>query len=78
MRELDRQLASIMRYQAKELALKEKVKTVLGPDDIEQILGKPRYSNDIYKIANMAGVAIGPVSYTHLCEAHCFFILCGG
>lgn len=58
-RELDRQLASIMRYQAKELALHDKVKTSLGPDDIEIILGKPRYSNDIYKTANMAGVAVG-------------------
>jgi ATP-dependent Lon protease len=58
-RELDRQLASIMRYQAKELALKEKIKTSLTGDDIEKILGRPRYSNDIYKTANMAGVAVG-------------------
>ncbi len=58
-RELDRQLASIMRYQAKELALHERVKTSLTGDDIEEILGKPRYSNDLYKTANMAGVAVG-------------------
>lgn len=58
-RELDRQLASIMRYQAKELALHERVKTALTTDDIEEILGKPRYSNDLYKTANMAGVAVG-------------------
>ncbi|MBI5373747.1 MAG: endopeptidase La [Sphingobacteriales bacterium] len=58
-RELDRQLASIMRYQAKELALHEKVKASLSTDDIETILGKARYSNDLYKIANMAGVAVG-------------------
>ncbi len=58
-RELDRQLASIMRYQAKELALYEKVKTSLSAEDIEEILGKPRYSNDLYKTANMAGVAVG-------------------
>lgn len=58
-RELDRQLASIMRYQAKELAMYEKVKTPLTPDDMEVILGKARYSNDLYKTANMAGVAVG-------------------
>lgn len=58
-RELDRQLASIMRYQAKELALHEKIRSSLSTDDIEKILGKPRYSNDIYKTANMAGVAVG-------------------
>jgi ATP-dependent Lon protease len=58
-RELDRQLASIMRYQAKELAMHERVKASLTTDDIELILGKARYSNDLYKTANMAGVAVG-------------------
>ncbi len=58
-RELDRQLASIMRSQAKEYALKNKVKTALTLKDIEKILGKPRYSNELYKIANMPGVAVG-------------------
>ncbi len=58
-RELDRQLASIMRYQAKQLAMKDKLKSTLTADDIEKILGKPRYSNDIYKTANMPGVAVG-------------------
>jgi len=58
-RELDRQLASIMRYQAKEYAMKGKVKAKLTPVDIEKVLGKPRYSNDLYKVANMPGVAVG-------------------
>ncbi len=58
-RELDRQLASIMRYQAKELALHDKLKENISAADIENILGKPRYTNDLYKTANMAGVAVG-------------------
>ena len=58
-RELDRQLASIMRYQAKELALKDYIKPILTADDIEKIIGKPKYSNEIYKTANMPGVAVG-------------------
>ncbi len=58
-RELDRQLASIMRSQAKEYALKEKLKPTLTASDIERILGKARYSNELYKTANMAGVAVG-------------------
>jgi len=58
-RELDRQLASIMRYQAKEYALKGRVKAKLTPTDVEKVLGKPRYSNDLYKVANMPGVAVG-------------------
>jgi len=58
-RELDRLMASIMRYQAKELAMKDKLKPTLTEADIEKILGKPRYSNEIYKTANMPGVAVG-------------------
>ena len=58
-RELDRQLASIMRYQARQLVLKGKLKAIVTADDIEKIIGKPKYSNDIYKTANMAGVAVG-------------------
>ncbi|HVZ55806.1 MAG TPA: endopeptidase La [Chitinophagaceae bacterium] len=58
-RELDRQLASVMRYQAKQVALYNRVKPTVTARDVESILGKPRYSNEIYKTANMAGVAVG-------------------
>jgi ATP-dependent Lon protease len=58
-RELDRQLASIMRYQAKELAMKNKLKPTVTAADVEKILGQHRYSNEIYKTANMPGVAVG-------------------
>jgi ATP-dependent Lon protease len=58
-RELDRQLASIMRYEAKEFALKDKLKPTFSNGDVEKVLGKSRYSNDIYKVANMPGVAVG-------------------
>ncbi len=58
-RELDRQLASIMRYEAKEFAFKSKLKASISEKDIEKVLGKPRYSNDLYKVANMPGVAVG-------------------
>jgi len=58
-RELDRQLAAILRNQAKQLALKGKLKPTLTGEDVERILGKSKYSNEIYKTANMAGVAVG-------------------
>ncbi len=58
-RELDRQLANIMRYQAKEYVIKGKLKATITNNDVEKILGKPKYSNDLYKIANMPGVAVG-------------------
>ncbi len=58
-RELDRQLASIMRYQAKEMVMKGKLKATITSNDVEKILGRSRYSNELYKMANMPGVAVG-------------------
>lgn len=58
-RELDRQLAAIMRNQAKELVLKNKLKQTLTAADVERILNKPRYTSESYKMANMPGVAVG-------------------
>jgi ATP-dependent Lon protease len=58
-RELDRQLASIMRYQAKEFAVKGKLKPTISAGDIHKVMGKSKYSNDMYKVANMPGVAVG-------------------
>ena len=58
-RELDRQLASIMRYQAKELATKNKLKSTVTLADVEKILGPTKYNNEMYKTALMAGVAVG-------------------
>jgi len=58
-RELDRQLASIMRYQAKELAYKHKVKPTVSKLDLLKIFGQAKYSNELYKTVNMPGVAVG-------------------
>lgn len=58
-RELDRQLASIMRSIAKDVALEEEIPESLTEEHIEEILGKGRYSNEIYKVGNPAGVAVG-------------------
>jgi ATP-dependent Lon protease len=58
-RDLDRQLASVMRNLAMQYATKNKLKPTLTIQDVEHILGKPRFSNEMYKTANMAGVAVG-------------------
>src|SRR4030095_2056119 len=64
-RELDRHLAAIMRYQAKEFAMNEKLISSITAKDIEKVLGKPRFSNELYKNANMPGVAVG-LAYTYV------------
>ncbi|MGI8583619.1 MAG: endopeptidase La, partial [Chitinophagaceae bacterium] len=58
-RDLDRQLASIMRNLAKQYAIKGKLKPTISAGDVTKILGKSRFSNEMYKTANMAGVAVG-------------------
>jgi ATP-dependent Lon protease len=58
-RELDRQLASIMRSMARDYATRGKVKSGLRLSDIHRILGKPRYSNESYKNSPLPGIAVG-------------------
>lgn len=58
-RELDRLLASMMRNQAKRIAMNETLSGALTAEDLQRILGKPRYNNDLYKTVNMPGVAVG-------------------
>ncbi|HXS55439.1 MAG TPA: endopeptidase La [Hanamia sp.] len=64
-RELDRQLASVMRKLAREYAEKGKLKPTVSLNDVDKVLGKSRYSNEVYKTANMPGVAVG-LAYTYV------------
>jgi len=58
-RELERQLASLMRSYARVVASDGKISPTIQVADVEKILGKPKYSNEVYKTANMPGVVIG-------------------
>lgn len=58
-RELDRVIASIMRNRARKIAMEEVLSTPLSAEELQQILGKPKYSSDLYKAVNSAGVAVG-------------------
>lgn len=58
-RELDRTLASVMRSYAKKVALEERIDLQVTDENIEEILGKPKFINDLYMKGNPAGVAVG-------------------
>jgi ATP-dependent Lon protease len=58
-RELDRQLAAVMRNVAKHVAMEESVPSTLNGNQLEEILGKPRFNNDIYTKGHPPGVAVG-------------------
>jgi ATP-dependent Lon protease len=58
-RELDRQMAAIMRSVAKQVAMEEKVSPQVSVEQIEKVLGRPRFNNDIYTKGHPPGVAVG-------------------
>lgn len=62
-RELDRILASLMRNIARRVAMEEEVPASITPAVVEHVLGKPRFSNEVYAKGHPSGVAVG-LAYT--------------
>ncbi|MBO7566424.1 MAG: AAA family ATPase, partial [Bacteroidales bacterium] len=58
-RELDKRIAEIMRKIAKDLVFKKAVPEILEISHIQDYLGAPRYSKDIYDDNRFAGVVTG-------------------
>lgn len=58
-RELDRIIAAMMRNMAKQVAMEEVVEKQVTPEFIETVLGKPKYTNDIYTKGHPTGVVVG-------------------
>lgn len=58
-RSLDKNLAKISRYRAKQIGFGEKFTPEISAKDIETILGIPKYRNDQYEIAGMVGIVTG-------------------
>ena len=58
-RELDRVLASIMRNVAKQVAMEEVVQPTVTLEQVERVLGKPKFNNEIYTKGHPPGVAVG-------------------
>ena len=58
-RELDRQLASVMRNVAKKVAGEEKYNPIIKDEELTKILGPEKFDKSIYTEENMPGVSIG-------------------
>ena len=58
-RELDRQLASVMRNVAKKVAMEEKYSPTIKDEELTTILGPEKFDKSIYTEENIPGVAIG-------------------
>ena len=58
-RQLDKQLAKVSRLTAKKIAFSEKYPSLIGPDDLKELLGIPRFLKDKYENNDYAGVVTG-------------------
>lgn len=58
-RELDKQIAKVMRKSAMSLAMDEELKQSIEPKDLKEILGVPIYTRDKYQGNEYAGVVTG-------------------
>ena len=58
-RSLDKHLAKLARSRAKDIAFEEEFSPSFTAEQIEKILGKPKYRNDEYEIKDMVGVVTG-------------------
>jgi ATP-dependent Lon protease len=58
-RSLDKNIAKIARYRAKNIAFEESFNATLTAEDVQTILGKPKFLNDMYDVKDMVGVVTG-------------------
>ena len=58
-RSLDKNIAKIVRYRAKQIGFNEKYSPEISLKDVETILGVPRFRNDMYEVEGMVGVVTG-------------------
>ncbi len=58
-RGLEKQLAKMVRYAAKNIAMEEPYNKKISNDDVNEVLGSPRMQRDKYENNNVAGVVTG-------------------
>ena len=58
-RGLEKQLAKMVRYAAKNIAMEEEYNVKVSNDDVVEVLGAPRLERDKYENNNVAGVVTG-------------------
>jgi ATP-dependent Lon protease len=56
---LDKLIAKIARYRAKQIGFGEEYTAEITPADVEKILGMPRYLKEEYEVGGMTGVVTG-------------------
>lgn len=58
-RTLDKNLAKLVRHRAKNIGFEEEYTPAVTKEDVERILGMPKFRNDQYEVEGMTGVVTG-------------------
>ncbi len=58
-RQLDKTIAKIVRYRAKQIGFEESFAPELSAEEMKKILGMPRFRQDEYEVGGMTGVVTG-------------------
>ncbi|WP_116125695.1 endopeptidase La [Lewinella sp. IMCC34183] len=58
-RSLDRQIAGLMRYAAKEIAMEDAEQVALRPEQLEEVLGPRKFDREPYRVGKQPGIAVG-------------------
>ncbi len=58
-RTLDKNLAKLARHRAKNIGFEEEFRAEITAEDVERILGKPKFRRDQYEVGDMTGVVTG-------------------
>lgn len=58
-RSLNRQIAGVMRNIAKKVAMEEAYNIAVKPEDLQEMLGPPRFTKDLYQEVRVPGVGVG-------------------
>ncbi|MBR5464630.1 MAG: endopeptidase La [Alistipes sp.] len=58
-RSLDKQLAKLARSRAKQIAFEEEYATEINSEEVQRVLGMPKFLKDEYEVGGMTGVVTG-------------------
>lgn len=58
-RTLDKMLAKLARHRAKEIGFEQEFQSDVTAEDLEKILGMPKFRNEKYEVSGMVGVVTG-------------------
>ena len=58
-RTLDKRIAKLARHRAKNVGFEEEYTPKISSEDVERVVGMPKYQRDMYEVSSMVGIVTG-------------------